>query len=173
MKALVSGCDAIHEMVALIADGRAFSTFAYGPAWLGAYSTVAVFDYLNGWRPSVPERMMTFGGYIMDTPAAAKKYQELVDGPVSPYDFLKMSRVLNPNDWNPQNLLIPLPPEEHWSWRVKKPDGYELPAAYAEAQKNGEFERVTKLYAERFSSDPVQAVRDLTSNGGPIIIGPY
>jgi hypothetical protein len=32
---------------------------------------------------------------------------------------------------------------------------------------------VTKLYAERFSSDPVQSVRALTSNGGPIIIGPY
>lgn len=173
MKAIVSGCDAIPEMVALVAQGRAFSTFAYGPSWLGAYSTVAVFDYINGWRPSVPERMMIFGGYILDTPEAAKKYQEVVDGPKTPYDFLKMSRVLNPDDWNPQNLLIPIPPEEHWSWRSKKPDNYELPAEYAEARKKGEFERVTELYAKHFSTDPVQAVRDLTSDGGPIVIGPY
>ena len=173
MKALVSGCDAIKEMVALVAQGRAFSTFAYGPAWLGAYSTVVVFDYLNGWRPSVPERMMTFGGYILDTAEAAKKYQEVVDGPKTPYDFLKMSKVLNPNDWNPQNLLIPLPPEEHWSWRVPKPSNYQLPKEYAEAKEKGEFERVTKLYADRFATDPVQSVRSLTSNGGPIIVGPY
>jgi ribose transport system substrate-binding protein len=173
MKAIVSGCDAIQEMVALVAEGRAFSTFAYGPAWLGAYSTVVVFDYVNGWRPSVPERMMTFGGYILDTPEAAKKYQEVVNGPKTPYDFLKMSKVLNPNDWNPQNLLIPLPPDEHWSWRVKKPANYDLPKEYAEAQQKGEFDRVTKLYADRFSSDPVQSVRALTTNGGPIIIGPY
>jgi ribose transport system substrate-binding protein len=173
MKALVSGCDALPEMVALIAQGRAFNTFAYGPSWLGAYSTVAVFDFINGWRPSVPERMMVFGGYILDTAEAAKKYQELVDGPTSPYDFLKMSRVLNPDDWNPQNLLVPLPAEEHWSWRMPKPANYELPAAYVEARKKGEFERVTELYAKHFSTDPVQAVRDLTSDGGPIVIGSY
>jgi ribose transport system substrate-binding protein len=173
IKALVSGCDAIKDMVALVAQGKAFNTYAYGPSWLGAYSTVAVFDYLNGWRPSVPERMMIFGGYIIDTPEAAKKYQEVVDGPKSPYDFLKMSKVLHPDDWNPQNLLIPLPPDEHWSWRVPKPANYELPKAYAEAREKGEFERVTKLYADRFSSDPAQSVRDLTSNKGPIVIGPY
>ena len=102
IKALVSGCDAIKEMVALVAQGKAFNTYAYGPSWLGAYSTVVVFDYLNGWRPSVPERMMIFGGYIIDTPEAAKKYQVVVDGPKSPYEFLKMSKVLHPDDWNPE-----------------------------------------------------------------------
>ena len=72
-----------------------------------------------------------------------------------------------------QNLLIPLPPEEHWSWRVKKPANYTLPKAYEEAQAKGEFDRVTKLYADRFDKDPVQSVRDLTTNKGPIVIGPY
>ena len=173
LKALVSGCDAIPEMVDLVADSRAFSTFAYGPAWLGAYSTVVVFDYINGWRPSVPERMMIFGGYILDTPEAAQKYKTLVDGETSPYDFLKMSKVLHPDDWNPQNLLVPMPPAEHWDWRVPKPENYALPAEYEEAMANGEFDRVTKLYADRFSSDPVMPVRELTSNKGPIVIGPY
>ena len=28
-----------------------FSTFAFHPGWLGAYSTVMIWDYLNGWRP--------------------------------------------------------------------------------------------------------------------------
>lgn len=173
IKALVSGCDAIPDMIDMIADGRAYSTFAYGPAWLGAYSTVVVFDWINGWRPSVPERMMIFGGYILDTPEAAKKYKELTTGPKSPYDFLKMSKVLNKDSWNPQNLLIPLPPEEHWTWRGEKPAGYELPKEYAEAKQSGEFERITKLYADRFNPDPFMDVRKLTSDGGPIIIGPY
>ena len=172
IKALVSGCDAIPDMVSMIADGRAFNTYAYGPAWLGAYSTVLVFDYINGWRPSVPERMMIFGGYILDTAAAAKKYEELSADSASTYDFLKMSKVLHPNDWNPQNLLIPLIPEEHWGWRGAKPASYQLPKEYADAKAKGEFERVAKLYAERFSPDPFKPVRDLTSNGGPIVIGP-
>ena len=43
----MSGCDAIKEMVALVAQGKAFNTYAYGPSWLGAYSTVVVFDYLG------------------------------------------------------------------------------------------------------------------------------
>jgi len=169
---LVSGCDAIPDMVDMVADGRAFNTYAYGPAWLGAYSTVVVFDYINGWRPSLPERMMIFGGYILDTPAAAKKYKELNSGSASPYDFLKMSKVLHPDDWNPQNLLIPLVPEDHWTWRGEKPADYELPKQYVEAKEKGEFERVAKLYADRFSTDPFKPVRDLTSNGGPIVIGP-
>jgi ribose transport system substrate-binding protein len=173
IKALVSGCDAIPDMIDMIADGRAFSTFAYGPAWLGAYSTVVVFDYINGWRPSVPERMMIFGGYILDTPEAAKRYKELSTGPKSPYDFLKMSKVLHKDDWNPQNLLIPLPPEEHWTWRGEKPSGYDLPKEYADAKQKGEFERVTKLYADRFDTDPFMDVRKLTTDGGPIVIGPY
>src|ERR1700733_4061629 len=33
--------------------------------------------------------------------------------------------------------------------------------------------RVGKLYVERFLSDPVQSLRDLTSNKGPIVICPY
>lgn len=172
IKALVSGCDAIPDMIDMIANGRAFNTYAYGPAWLGAYSTVAVFDYVNGWRPSLPERMMIFGGYILDTPEAAKKYKELNSGSASPYDFLKMSKVLHPDDWNPQNLLIPLVPEDHWTWRGEKPASYQLPKEYAQAKDKGEFERVAKLYADRFSSDPFSPVRELTSNKGPIVIGP-
>jgi ribose transport system substrate-binding protein len=172
IKAMVSGCDAIPDMVDMVAHGRAFSTYAYGPAWLGAYSTVVVFDYINGWRPSVPERMMIFGGYILDTPEAAQKYKELSSGSTSPYDFLKMSKVLHPDDWNPQNLLIPLVPEDHWTWRGEKPGSYQLPREYAETKEKGEFERVAKLYADRFSTDPFSPVRALTSNGGPIIIGP-
>ena len=84
-----------------------------------------------------------------------------------------MSKVLHPGDWNPQNLLIPLPFEEHWTWRAPKPALYQFLKAYVEAGDKGEFERVEKLYAERFSTDPVQSVRDLTSNKGPIVIGPY
>jgi ribose transport system substrate-binding protein len=56
---------------------------------------------------------------------------------------------------------------------VPKPSNYQLPKEYAEAKEKGEFERVTKLYADRFATDPVQSVRSLTSNGGPIIVGPY
>ena len=54
---------------------------------------------------------MILGGCILDTPDAARKYQEVVDGPTSPYDFLKMSKVLHPDDRNPQNPSSLFPPK--------------------------------------------------------------
>lgn len=169
-KALVTGCDAIKDMLSLIAQGRAYSTFAFHPSWLGGYSTAVVFDYLNGWRPSVPERMMYFGGFVLDSPAAAREYQRLVYGAKQPYNWLRMSKVLHPNDWNPGNLMVPIHPARHWAFRNNKPGSYRLPKEYAQAEKNGEFERVTKLYAKRFSSDPLASVRKLTRTGGQILI---
>ncbi len=166
--ALVTGVDGVAEALDLIEQGRMFSTFAFHPGWLGAYSIVRVWDYLNGWRPSVEERMMYFGGFIVDTPEAAAEYGRVFyESGRLPFDYEKMSKVLNPDDWDPGNLLVPIQPAEHWAHReADKPEGYELPEAYASA----DFAKVADAYAAQFATDPLQSVRDLTQTGGTIIV---
>jgi ribose transport system substrate-binding protein len=168
IEALVTGVDGIQAALDLIEQGRMFSTFAFHPGWLGAYSTVLIWDFLNGWRPSVEERMMYFGGFIVDTPESAAEYGRLFyESGRLPYDYEKMSKVLHPDDWDPGNLLVPIEPAEHWAEReADKPDGYELPEEYASAK----FADVAQSYADHFGPDPLQSVRDLTRSGGEIII---
>lgn len=167
IKALVAGTDAISEFVAMIEQGRAFGTWAHHGGWIGAWSTVRVFDALNGVKLTTPERMMYFQGFNIDTPEAARAYNELMyKKQPFPFDYEKMSRVLHPQDWDPQNLLTPIHPEQYWAWRAKdKPAGYTLPGAYAAAQSQGDFEKITRLYADHFKSDPLKEVKALTSAG--------
>jgi ribose transport system substrate-binding protein len=166
----VVGIDAISEFLQMIAEGRAFATLANPGSWIGAWSAVRVFDALNGWKPKTPERMMYFGAFIVDTPDSATAYDELFyKSDKYPYDYKKWSRILSPKDWDPQNILVPMKPEEVWAGR-EKPDGYELPEEYSKAESDGEFERITKLYADHYKSDPWAEIRRATKNGGENIV---
>lgn len=168
-KALVTGFDAVPEILDQISAGTVHSTFAQHPVWLGAYSMVRILDVLNGWTPSPLERMMFLGGFVVDTPAAAKKYKEIAYGKKVPYNFRKMSRVLSPKDWDPQNALKPI--NLAYSWQdLPKPAGYSYPASYTAAWKGGGAAKVTKLYAEHFKRDPLLSVRKLTRDGGKISV---
>lgn len=167
-KALVTGFDGVPEVLDLIKQGRAFATFAQHPSWIGGYSVVRIFDYLNGWKPTPLERMMFFGGFVVDTPASAGKYKQVMYGKTVPYDFKKMSRVLHPNDWDPQDALAPIDLNGFWKSKAK-PAGYKFPQAYSSAWAGGGAKKVAKLYASHFKSDPLAAVRKATRTGGTII----
>jgi ribose transport system substrate-binding protein len=104
----------------------------------------------HGWKPTVPETMMSTG-FIMITEKNADWYIDTFCGEKLPYDWRKMSRTLNPDDWDPQNLMIPIDPNNFSNWEfVKKPKGYEVPSEYAEAVAAGEYEEVRKLYRDHF-----------------------
>jgi ribose transport system substrate-binding protein len=163
----VVGIDAISEFLEMIVQGRAFASLANPGSWIGGWSTVRVFDALNGWKPKTPERMMYFGAFIVDTPDAARAYDELFyQSDKYPYDYRKWSRILSPDDWDPQNILVPMQPDEVWEGR-EKPDGYELPEEYS---RTAEFEEITKLYADHYKSDPWAEIRRATKNGGENIV---
>jgi ribose transport system substrate-binding protein len=166
----VVGVDAISEFLDMIQEGRAFASLANPGSWIGGWSTVRVFDALNGWKPTTPERMMYFGAFIVDTPESAKAYDELFYKSDSyPYDYELWSQVLHPDDWDPQNLLAPMDPNVIWEG-IEKPDGYELPSEYEQAESDGEFDEITKLYAEHYKSDPWADIRKETKGGGKDII---
>lgn len=168
-KALVTGFDAVPEILDQIIAGTVHSTFAQHPVWLGAYSMVRILDALAGWTPSPLERMMFLGGFVVDTPEAAKKYKEIAYGKRVPYNFRKMSRVLSPDNWDPQNALKPI--DLAYSWQdIRKPASYRYPAAYTAAWKGGGAAKITRLYAAHFRSDPLTPVRKLTRDGGKISV---
>ena len=168
-KALVTGFDGVPDVLDLISQGRAFATFAQHPGWIGGFSVVRLYDYLHGWKPSPLERMMFFGGFVVDTPASAAKYKEITFAGSLPYDFKKMSRVLHADDWDPQDVVTPIKLDEFWLSKPK-PAGYNFPKVYSDAWAAGEGASVAADYASHFKSDPLQPVRKLTSAGGSIIV---
>ncbi|WP_181037581.1 sugar ABC transporter substrate-binding protein [Arthrobacter sp. ZGTC412] len=166
----IVGIDAIGEFLDAIKRGSALATWGHHGAFIGAFSTVRVFDALAGAKLSPAERMMYFGGFIIDTPEAADAYQQLMysDRPL-PFNYEKMSKALHPEDWDPQNLLAPIDIEKYWA-ASPKPAGYSIPAAYAQAKAAGEFEKVAATYKSAFQSDPWKDVRSKCKNGGQDVI---
>lgn len=166
----IVGIDGIGEFLDNIKRGRALASWAHHGAFIGAFSTVRVFDALAGFKLTAPERMMYFGGFIIDTPSAASAYQDLMySSKPLPFNYEKMSRALHPLDWDPQNSMVPMNIEELWA-RDSKPAGYQIPAAYAKAKGAGDFERVTAMYKSAFVSDPFAAVRSKCKSGGKDIL---
>ncbi|MDQ4490805.1 sugar ABC transporter substrate-binding protein [Sinomonas sp. ASV486] len=166
----IVGIDAIGEFLDAIKRGSALATWAHHGAFIGAFSTVRVFDALAGVKLSPAERMMYFGGFIVDTADAADAYQKLMysDKPL-PFNYEKMSRALHPQDWDPQNLMAPIDIEKYWE-KLPKPSGYRIPAEYAAAKASGELEKTASTYKSAFKSDPWKDVRSKCKSGGQDII---
>jgi ribose transport system substrate-binding protein len=166
----VVGIDAIREFLDAIPRGIAFASWAHHGAWIGAFSTVRIFDALAGVKLSAPERMMNFGGFIIDSPQAAEAYVDLMySSKPLPFNYELMSRALHPDDWDPQNTMAPLDIEVYWA-RDPMPPRYTIPAAYTDAVQSGEPARVAQRYATAFRSDPFASVRTKCHSGGKDIL---
>ena len=63
------------------------------------------------------------------------------NGDVRPFDYRRMSKVLHPKDWDPQDLMTSLDMDVEWQG-IAKPAGWQYPKAYMDAKKNGEMEAV-------------------------------
>ncbi len=168
---LVTGIDAIPDMLDAIKSGRAFATWAHHGAYMGARVTVQIFDALSGVKPSASERMMWSGGFVINTSAAAVAYKDTMFGAGGfPYDFALMSKALHPNDWDPQNTVAPMDFEQYFSRQSVRPAHYVTPQAYAAAVQSGEVQSITKLYRDHFRKDPLSNIRKLCVNGGKDIV---
>lgn len=167
-KALVTGMDGMPEMLSKIQSGEALATWVQDPSYQAGLQAVLLFDALNGWSPRTPERMMMPGTFIIDSPKAAELYKKLLEKG-SLYDWSKMSRTLHPDDWDMQNLMSPIDPNEFWARRIdQKPAGYVLPSEFQKSKDSGEWESVTHEYAE-FKVDPLSEVRAATNYGGAFV----
>lgn len=147
----VIGFDGTNEVMELIKEGRFFATMNYHPAWMGGAMLVRAWDAANGWKPSPCERMM-FSGAQLVTRDNVQTVIDFLAGEALPFDYRKMSRVLNPDDWDPQNRLWSADPEYAWG-SVEKPADYDgLPEAYVQARDSGECAEIDRMYADHYKT---------------------
>lgn len=165
---LVGGIDALDEFLDAMQNGNnAAATAAIHGAWFGGYNVVRAFDAYHGVEYSPVESMMFQDSLIIDTPEAAKAYQDAMYATDElPFDWAAMSKHLNPDDWDPQLALAPIDPAEYWG-RIDEPqpNGYELPAEYAAAIDEGELDSVAETYLSAVQDNPLSDVIASTRSG--------
>jgi ABC-type sugar transport system substrate-binding protein len=123
------------------------ATYAIFPAWNAGLAAVRAIDASQGWKPTVPERMMWTKGAVI-TRKNATGYLKYINGP-DRFNWPLMSRIAHPKDWDPQGPLEPLDYDLMWEG-VDKPSGFTYPAEIAQAKKSGEYARVLKLYRAHY-----------------------
>jgi|EndMetStandDraft_2_1072991.scaffolds.fasta_scaffold00931_7 ABC-type sugar transport system substrate-binding protein len=152
LKVPVVGLDGNAETLQLIKEGRFFGTMTFTPGWQAGYLVARAYDVANGWKPSACERMMFMGAKLI-TSENVDDYIAFVSGDKLPFDWKKMSRVLHPEDWDPQNRVWPIDVEKFSEWSITpKPDGYTLPKAYTDAVADGCIEKLTAEYDEHYKT---------------------
>ncbi|RKQ15138.1 sugar ABC transporter substrate-binding protein [Ureibacillus endophyticus] len=149
IKVPVASMDGTQEGVQSIINGDILCCAAMITAHQGGSALVQIFDKMNGWEPSLPERMMFHQHAFITKDNAQAVYTRLFEGEGTGFDWVKMSRVLTPDNWDPQLLLYPIDPWDLWDGQ-KVESGMGLPPEYDEAKKNGEFERITELYKNQY-----------------------
>ncbi|WP_211313446.1 sugar ABC transporter substrate-binding protein [Halarchaeum salinum] len=134
------------------------------PFWQGGWAVAKAWDWLHGWRPEIPERMMWTRTLTVLNPgldqskfsdlettfATPDKYMSVAynDGH-SPYDWKLASVHESGEDWDPQHELVPIRKSE-WNqlkWDdSNRPNGLSVPDAYDNADL---FDQVAEDYHQR------------------------
>jgi ribose transport system substrate-binding protein len=162
IKAYVVGCDGVPEFLDAISAGDALATIGNTGIWLGGGMAVRLFDAINGVKLHPLERMQHFEVFVINTPEAAQAFKALQTG-ANPYDFKKMSRFLNPDDWDMQTALTQIRPDIEWGpFASQAPRGYKLPSAYQDA--TAEYDKLDAIYRDHLKSDPFDAIKKLCTN---------
>lgn len=147
---LVVAADGTAEGLLAVKSGQLLATSANSPAYQAGLFTSRLYDVLNGWQPRAPERMQNWKSLIV-TAENVDGYiaRHVENGDVLPFDYRRMSKVLHPEDWDPQAQVTPLDIDHEWNG-FEKPPGWDYPAPYKAARENGEWEAVTAEYAEHY-----------------------
>ncbi|MCB8882051.1 sugar ABC transporter substrate-binding protein [Acidisoma cellulosilytica] len=148
----VAGIDGLPEGLAEVAKGGQFvATNTSLPPYQAGFAAVLLFDAYSGWKPSLPERLIYTGSLTATVENAESINQKIYASAKLPFDWLRMSRSLHPNDWDPQNKVTPIDPVVHWAGM---PNEARLNAAYKSSGWAAELAATTQLYAERYKTGP-------------------
>ncbi len=149
----VSGADGTTLGAEMIQQGRLLTTSANVPQYMGALLTTRLYDVMNGWQPKAAERMMNWRSIAMTKENVGPYLERYVNnGDVEPFDYKKMSKVLHPDDWDPQAELFPMDIDLEWGG-IDKPSGWNYPEAYTKSRESGEADAVRKMYADHYKID--------------------
>jgi ABC-type sugar transport system substrate-binding protein len=150
---IASAGDGNPEAAQSIKAGYLLCTAANVPQFMGAMMTARIYDVMHGWKPRASERMMLWGSRMMTTENVDQYLERYVNnGKVAPFDYKLMSKVLHPNDWDPQDLITPLDMDAEWGG-IAKPADFKYPQAYLDAKKSGEMEKVAAEYKSHYKID--------------------
>ena len=169
-KTLVGAADGIPEFIDAIIAGEAFGTEGIAAFWGQGYCAVQTLDAFNGHKPDPIEGLMQMDFLMVDTKESAQVYKDAVFGATPGeqlFDYKKMSRLLHPDDWDPQWPIRTADPDTFWAKNqgVPKPDGYELPKAYTDAVAAGGYDAMNTLYRKQLKNFVLLEVARKSSTG--------
>jgi ribose transport system substrate-binding protein len=149
----VAGIDGLSEGLQEVAKGEQFvATNTSLPPYQAGFAAVMLFDALNGWKPSLGERLLYTGSLTATADTAEAIDTKIYKSAELPFDWTKMSRTLSGDNWDPQNNIAPIDPATHWAGQEGQD---KLNAAYTDAAAwKAELEAVTKLYADHYKTGP-------------------
>jgi ribose transport system substrate-binding protein len=132
----ITGIDGNKGTMDFIKSGAIFGAYSTLPFWSAGFSAVRAIDASQGVAISPLERQQYTGGVFV-TKDNVDQYLATFFGDEDPFDWQLMSRSAHPDDWDPQNEVLPLDLEQMWSF-AEKPAGYVPPAAYEQAKGDAE-----------------------------------
>jgi ribose transport system substrate-binding protein len=131
----ITGIDGNLSTMELIQAGQMFGSYSGIPQWQAGFSFVQALDFCLGAEVNPLNRQLWTGG-IFVTADNVEEYINTYTGDNDPYDWVKMSRVAFPDDWDPQNQVRALDIEEMWTPLEEMPADYEFPEPYAAELEN-------------------------------------
>lgn len=147
---LVVGAEGLPAGARSIRDGQQLATAANAPAFIAGLFAGRIYDVTHGWQPRASERLQYWNSPIVSRDNITGYIERYIDnGGVKPFDYRKFSKVLHPQDWDPQGDVHPLDIDQWWAG-VPKPQGWAYPEAYKAAKASGEFERVAAEYQDHY-----------------------
>jgi ribose transport system substrate-binding protein len=150
----VVGMDAIPEILGKLEKGPNFiGSFNALGYWIAGFAVVNVFDALNGWKPSTPERLLASGGVLITQKNVAELRKKVYDAK-APFNWVKMSRTLNPKTWDPQMDVQPFDPNTFWK-AFKK----DRPLHKAWNGQTAAIKKMQQVYAAHYKSGPVKNLK--------------
>ena len=128
----IVGVDGNQGTMELIQSGDIFASYSNIPQWQAGFSFVQALDAcLTGETPAALDRQLATGGVLVTADNVDSYIETFFEGDL-PYDWIRMSRVAHPEDWDPQNRVEVLDMEHFWSYEPM-PAGYEFAEEYASA----------------------------------------
>lgn len=147
---LVVGADGTSLGAQSIRDGKQLATSGNSPAYAAAILTGRIYDVSHGWVPRASERLLNWRSLTVTAENVEGYIERYVDNKgIEPFDYRKISKVLHPEDWDPQAEVFPLDVDKAWAG-IDRPKGWDYPVAYAEARAGGEWQAVRDDYASHY-----------------------
>lgn len=146
---LVTGADGTSLGAKSIREGRQLAISANSPAYAGDpdRANLRRDPWLGAARLGTAAELALADG---DGGECRGLYRPLCrDEGAEPFDYRRISKVLHPEDRDPQAEVFPLDIDKAWEG-IDRPEGWEHPEAYTKARDGGEWEVVRQEYADRY-----------------------